>query len=249
MSTAIQISEHIYLVGSGEIGLSEEHDAHIYMVDAGERCWLVDSGAGIRTETLIDNIQAVQRGRPVTDLFITHCHADHSGGASALQSQFGLRIGAGPLTAERLSKGVDADLGLDVARDEGIYPADYVFNPPQQVDIYASGSQLSIGHSRLTMIVTPGHSADSVCYLVELTEGITLFSGDTLFASGLLPLLNTFDSELAAFRGAIQKLAQLHSEILCPGHGLFLLKGAQRLAQQVAERLARSIYIPPVISA
>jgi len=249
MNEAIRITPHIYLAGSGEIGLSEEHDCHIYLVDAGPCWWMVDAGAGIHPEQLVETLQRIPPdGKPLTHLLLTHCHADHSGGARYLQEELGVQVIAGALTAERVCRGHDPDLALDVAREEGVYPPDYVFPVPASVEGREDGSIFALGNTIVTLLDTPGHSADATCFLVDLPEGRALFSGDTLFASGLLPLLNTFDSALSAYRESIQKLVRPSFDILCPGHGLFLLRGGDRLARRMAERLSHSIYIPPVIT-
>lgn len=249
MIPAIQITSHIYMVGSGEIGLSEEHDAHVYLIDAGSCRWLLDSGTGIKPETLTANLERLSWDvQPITHLLLTHCHADHAGGAAYLQETYGLQIIAGNFTRERVIKDVDHNLALDLARAEGIYPADYVFNSPDKIVECHEGDLLQIGESRLIVLETPGHSADSICYLAEIGGERVLFCGDTLLADGRLTLLNTFDSDLSDYRRTVHKLARTHFDVLCPGHGLFLLNGGQRLAKQVDEKLSSSIYIPPVIT-
>jgi len=44
------------------------------------------------------------------------------------------------------------------------------------------GDTLEVGHSRLTALRTPGHTAESTCYLLD---GAALFTGDTLFLAGV----------------------------------------------------------------
>jgi glyoxylase-like metal-dependent hydrolase (beta-lactamase superfamily II) len=91
MRSCIQISTHIYMVGSGEIGLSEEHDAHVYLVDAGTSCFLVDAGTGIDSRRLFENISSrISLEKPVSHLLITHCHADHAGGVADLCQELNL---------------------------------------------------------------------------------------------------------------------------------------------------------------
>ena len=249
MTEPIRLTPNIYLIGSGEIGLSEEHDSHVYLVKTGTTWVLFDAGAGIQTEPLLYHTQQViPQGQSFSHLFLTHCHADHAGGAASLQSKYRLQVVTGQLSMERVKQADEPAMALDVARLEGIYPPDYVFTPLKEVVSYPDNAQLRFGQTTITLIETPGHSADSVCYLTELPEGIALFCGDTLFASGLLPLLNTPDSDLGAYRKTIQRLSTMPFEILCPGHGLFILKKAHELAKQLADKLNRSIYIPPIIT-
>ncbi|MCL4561980.1 MAG: MBL fold metallo-hydrolase [Chloroflexi bacterium] len=249
MLDAIRFTPHILLVGSGEVGLSEEHDSHCYLIDAAS-CWfLVDSGAGIDTQELEKNIdKVVGSGKPLSHLLLTHCHADHAGGAAALQRNYGLQVLAGELCAQRIISRQDAPLSLDVARAEGIYPSDYHFDAPEKVLSLTDGVTLFIGDVRMQVFITPGHSADSTCFLVHLPEGSALFCGDTIFTSGLLPLLNTFDSQLSEYRITVKKLLDLTFDMILPGHGLFVLKNARGLVEQLDSRLSHSIYIPPLIT-
>ncbi|MEN4101170.1 MAG: MBL fold metallo-hydrolase, partial [Anaerolineaceae bacterium] len=169
MNNCIQISDHITLVGSGEIGLSEEHDSHVYMVDAGKSSFLVDSGAGIDSRKLLKNIASkMSPEKPVSHLLVTHCHADHAGGINNIRRALNLSVSAGAKTARRISSSDNRYLALDVARREGVYPADYHFQAVKVDDIYADGYTVEIGGCHVTTFLTPGHSADSVCYLVQL---------------------------------------------------------------------------------
>jgi glyoxylase-like metal-dependent hydrolase (beta-lactamase superfamily II) len=238
------------MVGSGEIGLSEEHDAHVYLVDAGTSYFLVDAGTGIDSRRLLENIASkVSPEKPVSHLLVTHCHADHAGGVADLRQALNLHVGASAETAQRISSGDDRTLALDVARREGVYPADYRFQAVKVDEIYADGYAAELGGCRVTAFLTPGHSSDSVCYLVQLEEGAALFCGDTLFANGQLPLLNTFDSNLAAYRQSLSRLSHLSFDLLFPGHGLFLVSGAYRLVETLQSKLEGSIFLPPVLSA
>jgi hydroxyacylglutathione hydrolase len=248
MEMPIQIGQRVYLVGSGEIGLTEEHDSHVYLIDAGSTWVTVDAGAGIGSNLLIQAIERLVGKQAPTHLLLTHCHADHAGGAAYLENVFGLEVFAGKLSAERILKGEDAPLALDVARAEGVYPSDYRFRPLRNAHVLNDGEKVAIGDLKFTLLATPGHSADSVCYLVHLPEGEALFCGDSLLASGLLPLLNTFDSSLSDYRATIQRLADIPFEMLFPGHGLFLKRGGSKLVSQLNRKLSHSIYIPSVIT-
>jgi hydroxyacylglutathione hydrolase len=250
MRRCIQLSSHVYLLGSGEIGLSEEHDAHIYLVEAKTCCFLIDAGTGIDSQGLLENIAGcISPEKPISHLLITHCHADHAGGAANLRRELSLRIGAGIETAQRISSGDDRLLALDVARREGVYPENYRFQSAVVDEVYADGYRFELGGLQVMACFTPGHSSDSVCYLVQLKEGAALFCGDTLFANGQLPLLNTFDSDLAAYRVSLSRLNELAFDLLFPGHGLFLVSEAHRLVETILLRLERSFFLPPVLSA
>ena len=74
---------------------SHDNDCNVYAIDGGGEFALIDSGCGIETGQLIENMKL--DGIPlerVTLLLLTHGHLDHSGGARSLRDRLGLQIGA-----------------------------------------------------------------------------------------------------------------------------------------------------------
>jgi len=80
------------------------------------------------------------------------------------------------------------------------------------------GQILNFDNCRIKVITTPGHTADSVCYYIELSEngdGI-LFTGDTLFIAGCG---RPIENDMNTMWDSLQKLAALPEETLVyPGH-------------------------------
>jgi hydroxyacylglutathione hydrolase len=179
---------------------------------------------------------------------LTHCHSDHAGGAHYFHEEYDVPICGGHMTAQRVSSGEERLLGLDIARPEGVYPPDYKFAATPVSVVFKDGDDLTIGECGVQVLETPGHSSDSTCYLVTLAEGVALFGGDTLRTDDKIPLLNMFDSELAAYRGSVKRLAGQSFDALYPGHGIFVLSGARRVAEELDQQLSHSIYLPGVIS-
>jgi glyoxylase-like metal-dependent hydrolase (beta-lactamase superfamily II) len=90
------------------------------------------------------------------------------------------------------------------------------------------GQTIEVGGLRLRAIKTPGHSRDSICYLMEGTDELTcLFTGDTVFLRGLISLLNAPGSSVQDYGQSIKKLADLGVDALLPGHLGFCLRGGQ----------------------
>src|SRR5579859_6503063 len=104
----MQLTEHIYLVGSGAMGfdLTNAFDCHVYLIDGGDELALVDTGAGLAHEDILANIVAhgfaLNRLRTV---LLTHAHADHSGGAANLYNQLGVTVIASARTADLVRRG------------------------------------------------------------------------------------------------------------------------------------------------
>jgi glyoxylase-like metal-dependent hydrolase (beta-lactamase superfamily II) len=85
----------------------------------------------------------------------------------------------------------------------------------------ADGQQLPIGHATITALHTPGHTGESVCYVLD---GAAVFTGDTLFTNGVgRPDLHA-DPEAARHRAtalfrSLSKLRQLPGDlVVLPAH-------------------------------
>ena len=84
----------------------------------------------------------------VRHLFLTHGHADHSGGAADLRERFGLETYAGAATAKMVEAGDTAGISLERAIAGGVYPADYRYRACPIDTVVAAGSPLRSARSR-----------------------------------------------------------------------------------------------------
>jgi glyoxylase-like metal-dependent hydrolase (beta-lactamase superfamily II) len=81
---------------------------------------------------------------------------------------------------------------------------------------------------------TPGHSADSVCLLVDRI----CFTGDTVLGSGSV-FIAPGEGSLSAYLDSLRRLRSLDLEILYPGHGPPVEDPAAKLDEYIAHRLDR----------
>ena len=124
-----------------------------------------------------------QKGWNLTDILVTHHHADHVQGIPALKAAFPkARVVAPARDAARIS-------GVDLLVSEGNF--------------------VKIGSTEARVIETPGHTTGHIVYYFEAEDA--LFAGDTLFAMGCgrvmeTPLAVMWDSlvKLAALPGETQ---------------------------------------------
>jgi len=68
----------------------------------------------------------------------------------------------------------------------------------------------------LKVIETPGHTSGSICLWHEKDK--ILFSGDTIFAKGILGRTDLPTSNASAMKNTMMKMIRYNYKILCPGH-------------------------------
>ena len=236
----MQLTEHVYLVGSGALGfdLTDPFDCHVYLIDGRTELALIDAGAGIDPNAIVANITAhgfaLDRVRTI---LLTHAHADHSGGAAALHERLGALVAASPRAAGYVRRGDEAAISLPAAREAGIYPAAYRFTACPVERELREGDEIHIGTLRLTVLETPGHSADHLAFLMQGAQQI-LFAGDAIFHGGKLLLQYIPDCSIWECGRTIERLSRLRIDALLPGHLSISLHGAARHIAAARTRLA-----------
>ena len=101
---------------------------------------------------------------------------------------------------------------------------------------------------RIEALRTPGHTSDSVCWLLE--EERMLFSGDTVI-DGSSVVIAPPDGDMAAYLASLERLSsrRLRLRAIAPGHGALIDDPAARLASYLAHRLEREAGIVAALEA
>jgi glyoxylase-like metal-dependent hydrolase (beta-lactamase superfamily II) len=245
---AMQITERVYLVGSGSAGfsLTFHSDCHVYLIDGGGELALIDAGTGPGRPEILDNIRS--HGFAPEDvgyLFLTHLHADHAGGSAGLRADMpNLRVLVSEDVAHVLAQGDEKAISLDLGKEVGYYEPDYRFEPcPVDVKL-VDGHATPVGDVEIRAIDTPGHCAGHMCFTMEDGGRTTLFSGDNLFSGGKILLQPLPDCDLQAHLRSIEKLVDLGVDVFLPGHGSISLKDGQRHIDEAMSWTKRGL-VPP----
>lgn len=169
-----------------------------YIVTEGKEAVVIDPACS--AQTLID--AAAEYGAEVKYVLLTHAHFDHIGAVAALQ-----RLGA------KVYK-YALDCGMDALNDEFF---DYESIEPFNADVTViDGEELSLSGHKYKVIATPGHTPDSVCYVLD--DGV-IFSGDTLFRASVGRTDFAFGNA-ADIQKSIGKLFALNGDhAVFAGHG------------------------------
>ena len=244
----MQLTERVYLVGSGATGFSLTHysDCHIYLIDGGDELALVDAGTGLGKEEILQHIQG--HGFSPDDvhyLFLTHLHADHAGGTAGLRGAMpNVQVLAAKDMAFALREGDEEAIGLVAGKRGGYYEPEYRFEPcPVDVEL-VDGQEIDVGDVTIKALETPGHSAGHITYVMEDAGRSYMFSGDNLFFGGKILLQPVPDCDLQVHIRSIEKLKDLGVDVFLPGHGCISLKDGQRHIDEALSWPARCL-VPP----
>jgi glyoxylase-like metal-dependent hydrolase (beta-lactamase superfamily II) len=163
--------------------------------------------------------RAEAAGQRVGQIVLTHRHPDHSAGARRLAELTGAPVRA-------------ADPAFRLG-GEGLPP----------------GAVLAHGGCEIRVIATPGHTADSVCLLIE-ADGAVL-TGDTVLGRGTTVIGE--DGSLGDYLGSLDRLRALADQAplraLLPGHGPLLADPAGTLAYYIAHRAERLAEVEAALAA
>jgi len=249
----MRLAERIYLVGSGSNGfdLTDAYDCHVYLIDGGDELALVDVGAGMGAEAIVENVKrdGFDPGL-IRHLILTHGHGDHAGGAPRMRSLLDQpAIHASGVIADSLRRADEQAISIDVAKAAGIYPLDYRLDPCPVDHELEEGATIDVGNLRLSVFDTPGHSDGHVSLLLEEGGRRTLFAGDVIFFGGKVLLQNIHDCRLDALIGSLRKLRRLDVSALLPGHLTLSLRDGQRHIERANQVLDRLLIPEQMVSA
>ncbi|WP_067700976.1 MBL fold metallo-hydrolase [Nocardia jejuensis] len=132
-----------------------------------------------------------ETGGNIALTLITHHHADHTGGIDRLVKETGTPVRA---ASREFLRDSDTPLG--------------------------DGEVIEAAGLRITVVATPGHTTDSLSFLVDGPDGEqVLLTGDTVLGSGTT-VLESRDEALADYLGSLERLLEVGAgRVLLPAHG------------------------------
>lgn len=158
----------------------------------GEPACLIDAGVGSEPHLEAIATHTTARRSPLTDVLVTHAHADHAAGAPALARRF-----ASPRFVKYRWPEHD-EAGIDWCH----------------VDDTA---QLRVGGTELVALHTPGHAPDHLVLWHE--ESRTAFTGDLVHALTSVAIIQSRGGDLVQYLASLERLLALEPRLLLPGHG------------------------------
>lgn len=112
----------------------------------------------------------------------------------------------------------------------------------------AAGDPVELAGLRITTLATPGHTADSVCYLVEAGRQRAVLTGDTILGRGTT-VVAWPDGDLGDYLTSLAALAALEPMPALPGHGPALVDAAAAASYYLGHRRARLVQVRAAVAA
>ena len=178
---------------------------------------LIDAGVGDsgHLKALVDALAA--RHATLTDVLVTHAHADHASGAPMLRSVATRAIFRKAPWPE----------------EDARYPVDW--------QPLVDGQALVAGGERLTVLATPGHSPDHVVFWHE--ESRSAFTGDMVAQGTSVMIQWSRGGDLVQYLEALERLLVLSPRIFYPAHGPVVEKPVELLDAYLAHRRMRERHV------
>ena len=189
--------------------------ANCYIIGSSETTqgMIIDPGA--EAETILKTVQ--QTGLTTSVILITHAHVDHIGALREVQARTNAQF-----FAHEAEKGFVFSTPMRMLTSIGVSP---VKSPPSPDRQLKDGDHVDVGDLRFEVLHTPGHSSGGIC----LSGHGVLFSGDTLFNSGIGRTDFPGMSHERLIKSIREKLMVLPDEtVVYPGHGPSTTIGDER---------------------
>jgi len=159
--------------------------------------WVFNPVSGMADTAFIDSVlaESQQKGYRLEWVLETHAHADHLTAADIIRQRTGAKIAC--------SRGI---CGVQENFTRVFNMQDTPSDGSQFDRLLSDGDSLSVGQLKIQVMETPGHTGDSITYLVEDAA----FIGDTLFAPAFGTARCDFPGgEASQLYESIKKLYQL----------------------------------------
>lgn len=179
------------------------HGTNSYIVGT-DTLAVIDPGP--EDDAQFDALVRAIAGRPVSHIFITHTHRDHSPLAARLSRATGaVTVGEGPHRAARALRLGEVN-PLDAS-------GDLAFTPDVRL---ADGATIHGDGWALRGVFTPGHAANHMVFALEGTG--VLFSGDHVMGWST-SIVAPPDGSMSDYMASLDRLLARDDRIYLPGHG------------------------------
>jgi glyoxylase-like metal-dependent hydrolase (beta-lactamase superfamily II) len=204
------------------------------MTGPGNNTWLLMGAepalidAGVGGSPHVEAVARALQGRELSRVLVTHGHADHASGAPALRARW-----------------PNVELAKFLAQEAGSSDPAIAEDAPWRA--LADGERITAGESLLTVIHTPGHALDHVCFWNPDTR--ELFAGDMLSLGTTIMIPAGRGGGLRAYMASLERLAALAPARVYPGHGPVIEQPVKLITEYLAHRRMREAQVRECLAA
>lgn len=182
-----------------------QQNCSLVWCDATKQAAVIDPGGEIERIIAAAKVQGVT----IEQIWLTHGHIDHVGGAKLLADKLDIQI-LGPHEADRFW----LDMLGEQSQKFGFAP----MQPFAPTRYLIDGDRLNLGELELEVIHTPGHTPGHVVLFHRRSD--TAFVGDVLFHGSIGRTDFPMSNHQALIESITKKLWPLGSQVqFVPGHG------------------------------
>lgn len=226
----MQIIKNIYQLAGNSFGTV----TNMYAIKGKDEVVLIEGGGS-------DDLEVAKKTMkywgltdlPITHVFITHSHADHSGNAH-IYRELGAKIVAVSGDAEAIENGNDCVIDYGPFCRQRFVPCPVDIKPKDGDNINAAGIEIKVIH-------VPGHTSGSNFFKYVAEDGrVVLFTGDIVGAGYKedFRLAKFFwsagsDYDRKIFFESLKRIKDLEADIILPSHGEKILENGWKILKSL----------------
>ena len=208
MNNEIKDFNGVYIVGWGGMKEITKYIPHslVYGIEYKNGFILIDCGNGFTGNEIIENVSKISE-KPITHIFLTHCHYDHSLNSLFFQEK-GVKI--------------VAHLNTGISLREKTYRVWYEyphFVKPVNIDFeIEKDGRIDFKGIEFYYFHTPGHTDGCVSYFIKLNDKKFLFTGDLLMLYGEIGWAGSEDFDKEKLLNSLEKINNIEFDYMLGGH-------------------------------
>lgn len=183
----------------------------------GTNCYLVKTGekSGVVIDPAADAARilkkAEENGFSIQKILLTHGHFDHTGAVNAIREKTGARV---------YLHAADEPLLKDADKALAYFCPELPFEEKEADVLLSDGDEIEQDGLIFRVLHTPGHTAGSVCFLLDLPGGEkVMFAGDTIFKDSI-GRSDGYSGDYIVQRETLERLKALPDDyLILSGHG------------------------------
>lgn len=216
---AIEVSPRVRRITARNPGRMTGPGTNTYIV-GNEALAVVDPGPPL--DDHVRNLVDICAGR-LRWILVTHTHRDHSPAAAAL------------------ARATGAELVGNIIDDDGHQDTSFVGARALDQDDRIAGPDFT-----LRALLTPGHVANHVCFLVE--EDRLLMTGDHMMGGSTVVIVPPA-GDMKAYIDSLERMLEYDIESVAPGHGDLIGEPRPEIRHLIKHRLGRERKVVDALAA